>query len=165
MANRLQENDLIPAPVSAQTIPAPARKTIYPAPFAAVVEGRTKRKLGDHFGLTNFGVNLTELAPGAASALLHHHSMQDEFVYILQGTPTLVLGGQEFLLKAGDCMGFKAGAGMAHQLVNRSGEPVVYLEVGDRTAGDEVEYPDDDLKATLQADGAWAMTRKDGRPY
>ena len=152
-------------PVAAETIPPPDKKTIYPAPFASLVQGRTKRKLGDHFGLTNFGVNLTHLAPGAVSSLLHHHSKQDEFVYILQGTPTLMLDKQEYLLKPGDCMGFKAGTGVAHQLVNRSAEPAVYIEIGDRTEGDEVEYPQDDLKATQLANGAWALTHKDGRPY
>lgn len=152
-------------PIPAETILPPAKKTIYPPPFAALVEGRVKRKLGDYFGLSNFGINLTELAPGAVSALLHHHAKQEEFIYILQGTPTLVLGEEEHLLKPGDCMGFKAGTGIAHQLVNHADAVAVYLEIGDRTAGDEVDYPNDDLKATLQANGAWALTHKDGRPY
>ena len=152
-------------PVSAESIPPPNQKTIYPPPFASLVEGRVKRKLGDFFGLTNFGVNLTRLSPGSVSALLHHHSKQDEFIYILQGTPTLVLGEQEFVLNPGDCYGFKAGAGVANQLANRSAEPVVYIEIGDRTAGDEVEYPNDDLKATQLPNGAWALSHKDGRPY
>lgn len=152
-------------PVPAVGIPPPDKKTIYPAPFAGLVEGRTKRKLGEHFGLRNFGVNLTELAPGSISALLHHHSRQEEFVYILQGTPTLVLDEEEYLLKPGDCMGFKAGTGSAHQLINRAKEPAIYLEVGDRTAGDEVDYPKDDLKAVQLANGAGALTHKDGSPY
>ena len=150
-------------PVSAESIPLPDKKTIYPQPYASLVEGRTKRKLGDHFGLTNFGVNLTQLAPGAVSALLHHHSKQDEFIYILQGSPTLLLGEKEYLLNAGDCMGFKAGTGLAHQLANRSQTLAVYIEAGDRTVNDEVEYPNDDLKATQLANGAWALTHKDGR--
>lgn len=152
-------------PVSAESIPLPDKKTIYPSPFASVVEGREKRKLGEFFGLTLFGVNLTQLSPGANSALLHHHSKQEEFVYILQGAPTLVLGEQEFVLNAGDCYGFKAGTGVAHQLANRSAEPVVYIEMGDRSEGDEVEYPNDDLKATQSQNGAWILTHKDGRPY
>ncbi len=154
-----------PTPLPASSVPLPEQKTIYPSPFAAQVEGRAKRKLGDHFGLSNFGVNLTQLLPGAVSALLHHHLKQDEFIYILQGTPTLVLGTQEHVLNPGDCFGFKAGNGVAHQLVNRSTALVVYIEIGDRTAGDEVEYPNDDLKATQLANGAWALTHKDGRPY
>lgn len=153
------------APVSAESIPLPEKKTIYPQPYASLVEGRAKRKLGDYFGLTNFGINMTELAPGAISALLHHHSKQDEFIYVLEGTPTLVLGEKEYLLNPGDCMGFKAGAGIASQLVNRSLGRVVYMEVGDRSEGDEVEYPNDDLKATQLANGVWALTHKDGRPY
>lgn len=154
-----------PVPVAAESIPAPSNKTVYPQPFAAQVEGRIKRKLGDFFGLTNFGVNLTELAPGAVSALRHHHTRQDEFVYVLEGNPTLVLGDEEYVLGPGDCYGFKAGTGLASQLVNRSSAPTRFLEIGDRTPGDEVEYPDDDLKAVQQEDGSWKMMHKDGRPW
>jgi uncharacterized cupin superfamily protein len=153
------------SPISAQSVPATMGKTIYPAPYASQVTGRLKRKLGECFGLTQFGVNLTHLAPGAVSALAHSHSQQDEFIYILAGTLTLLLGEEEFSLSAGDCYGFKAGTGIAHQLVNRSPETATYLEMGDRTAGDEVEYPNDDLKAIQATDGAWILTHKDGRPY
>ena len=104
-------------------------------------------------------------APGAISALSHHHSKQDEFIYILEGTATLLQGDDEYQMSPGDCMGFKAGAGVASQLVNRSSEPMVYLEVGDRTVGDEVDYPGDDLKATQQMNGMWKFTHKDGRLY
>lgn len=150
-------------PVFGLDVPGVTR-TIYPQPFAEQVAGRHKRRLGDHFGLQNFGVNLTELAPGAASALPHHHTKQDEFIYVLAGTPTLVLDDQEHLLKPGDCCGFRAGSGVAHQLLNRSSAPVQYLEIGDRSAGDYAEYPRDDLKFT-EVDGAWILTHKDGRPY
>ncbi|NJO80382.1 MAG: cupin domain-containing protein [Cyanobacteria bacterium RM1_2_2] len=152
-------------PISAKSIPALMGKTIYPKPYASVVEGRLKRKLGEFFGLTNVGVNLTHLSPGSVSALAHSHSKQDEFIFVLEGTPTLVLGKEEFTLNPGDCYGFKAGTGIAHQLVNRSEENVIYLEIGDRTKGDEVEYPNDDLKATQSPNGAWTLTHKDGRPY
>jgi uncharacterized cupin superfamily protein len=140
-------------------------QTIYPAPYAALVQGRLKRKLGEYFGLTNFGVNLTDLLPGAVSALTHSHSKQDEFILVLTGALTLILGQEEFVLNPGDCYGFKAGTGIAHQLVNRSQESVTYLEIGDRTEGDEVEYPDDDLKATQLVNGIWMLTHKDDRPY
>jgi len=152
-------------PVQAETIPTPETKTVYPEPFAALVEGRIKRKLGNFFGLTNFGVNLTKLSPGAISALFHQHEKQDEFLYILEGTPTLFLGEEEFLLGPGDCIGFKAGSRVAHQLVNQSGEMVVYIEIGDRASGDEVEYPKDDIKVKLTPSGTWAFTHKDGTPY
>ena len=152
-------------PISAEAVPASKKKSVYPPPFAEQVAGRTKRKLGDFFALSNFGVNLTHLAPGAVSALLHHHSEQDEFIYVLEGTPTLLLDEQAFVMKPGDCYGFKAGSGVAHQLVNRSAQSVIYLEVGDRSAGDVAEYPDDDLKATLAEGGTWLITHKDGQPY
>lgn len=152
-------------PISARAVPALMGKTIYPEPYASLVEGRLKRKLGEFFGLTNFGVNLTHLAPGAMSALAHSHSKQDEFIFILEGTPILRLGEDEFTLNPGDCYGFKAGTGTAHHLVNRSNETVTYLEMGDRTVGDEVEYPHDDLKATQSSRGVWMITHKDGCPY
>ena len=114
--------------------------------------------------LKNFGVNLTKIHPGGESALLHRHSRQDEFIYILQGEPTLVTDKQEHKLSPGMCAGFPA-QGIAHQLVNRTDAAVVYLEIGDRTAGDEGSYPVDDLKAALGPDGKWQFTHKDGRPY
>ena len=125
--------------------------------------GRLKRPLGDLFGLANFGVNLTRLEPGAVSALRHAHSKQDEFVYILEGTPTLLVGTEARLLSPGDCAGFAAG-GAAHHLVNRAERDVVYLEVGDRTPGDSAIYPEDDLVATADPAGGWRYTRKDGTP-
>lgn len=135
----------------------------YPPRFAARMAGRTKRPLGDMFGLRNFGVNLTTLKPGAVSALQHRHSRQDEFVYVLEGEATLVAGKDEVVLQPGMCAGFKAG-GTSHHLENRSGRAVVYLEIGDRTEGDEVSYPADDLQA-VREDGAWRFRHKDGTPY
>ncbi len=152
-------------PLPATSVPVSDRKTMYPPPFATQVEGRIKRRVGDQFGLTNFGVNLTELAPGSVSALVHHHTQQDEFIYIVAGMPTLVLGDKEYLLGPGDCCGFKAGNGLGHQLANRSATKVLYLEVGDRTAGDYAVYPNDDLKFTQAAGGGWILTHKDGAPY
>lgn len=136
----------------------------YPEPFYSRMAGREKRPLGDLFGLKNFGVNLTRLAPGAESALLHRHSRQDEFVYIVEGEAVLVTDRGEAVLKPGMCAGFPA-TGLAHQLVNRSEADVVYLEIGDRTPGDEGSYPKDDIEAALGPDGQWIFTHKDGSPY
>ena len=152
-------------PIKANDVKATAGQTVYPDVFAQVVAGRTKRKLGDLFGLKNFGVNLTTLAPGAASALFHCHVAQDEFVFILEGSPTLVFGNNEHELSPGDCMGFKAGTGIGHQLVNRTNETVAYIEVGDRTPDEQVTYPRDDIAAHLGPDGSWVITHKDGMPY
>jgi uncharacterized cupin superfamily protein len=156
---------MIQRPVQAESVAVPAVKTIYPAPFSAQVQGRIKRRLGDHFALRNFGVNLTQLLPGAASALVHHHTKQDEFIYILEGSPTLVVGEEEFILNPGDCYGFPAATGLGHQLANRTSGRVAYLEIGDRTPGDLAEYPNDDLQFTKQPDGSTILTHKDGRPY
>jgi len=155
-----------PAPIAiVATDAAPRTKpSNYPEPFFSRMAGRQKRPLGDLFGLKNFGVNLTRLAPGAESALLHRHSKQDEFIYILEGEATLVTDRGEMLLRPGMCAGFPA-AGLAHQLVNRSERDVVYLEIGDRTPGDDVTYPGDDIQAALGTDGKWIFTHKDGRPY
>ncbi|HUN67653.1 MAG TPA: cupin domain-containing protein [Burkholderiales bacterium] len=142
-----------------------AKQTGYPPLMAARVAARLKRPLGDPFGLTNFGVNLTRLGPGAHSALRHAHAKQDEFVYVLEGEPTLVTDAGETPLKPGMCAGFKAGTGDAHHLQNRTQKEVVILEVGDRSAGDSVSYPDDDVVAVYGSDGKWRYTRKDGTPY
>ncbi len=140
-------------------------KSAYPENFVPRLGGRAKRRLGDPFGLTIFGVNLTTLPPGSMSALRHAHTRQDEFIYILEGTPTLVTDAGETTLKPGMCAGFKAGSGDAHHLVNRSKSDVVYLEIGDRTLGDEASYPDDDIVAVKTPDGTRRFTHKDGTPY
>jgi uncharacterized cupin superfamily protein len=151
--------------VVAAEAPPRRKASNYPEPFASRMAGREKRALGDLFGLTNFGVNLTRLLPGAVSALRHAHSRQDEFIYILEGNPTLVTDAGETALAPGMCAGFKAGSSDAHHLVNHTHDDVVYLEVGDRTSGDEGSYPDDDLQAAVGPDGKWVFTHKDGTPY
>jgi uncharacterized cupin superfamily protein len=136
----------------------------YPEPFASRMSGRIKRPLGDLFGLTNFGVNLTTLPPGVVSALHHRHSRQDEFIYVIEGEPTLHTDQGTIQLKPGMCAGFPAG-GTAHHLVNATTQDVVILEVGDRSAGDEVHYPEDDLQAVMGSSGKWRFTHKNGVPY
>lgn len=153
-----------PIAITATGAPARAKPSVYPEPFASRMAGREKHPLGDLFGLTNFGVNLTRLAPQAVSTLRHAHTRQDEFIYILQGRPTLHTDDGHTPLAPGMCAGFKAGTGNAHRLVNETTEDVVYLEVGDRTPGDEAVYPDDDLKAAF-VEGKWTFAHKDGTPY
>jgi uncharacterized cupin superfamily protein len=153
-----------PIAVTAADVPARSRPSAYPEPFASRMAGREKRPLGDLFGLANFGVNLTRLAPNAVSALRHAHTRQDEFIYVLRGNPTLHTDAGRMRLAPGMCAGFKAGTGNAHHLINETTEDVVYLEVGDRTPGDAGSYPDDDLEASL-VDGKWKFVHKDGTPY
>ena len=109
-------------------------------------------------------MNLTRLAPNAVSALRHAHTRQDEFIYILEGNPTLHTDEGRTRLSPGMCAGFKAGTGNGHRLINETTTEVVYLEVGDRTPGDEASYPDDDLKALL-VEGRWTFAHRDGKPY
>jgi uncharacterized cupin superfamily protein len=142
----------------------PSRGSNYPEPFRGRVAKRAKRRLGDALGLKNFGVNLTTLPPGAQSALRHWHALQDEFVYVVSGELVLITDAGEQILKAGMAAGFPAGRPDAHYLVNRSPTDATYLEVGDRTSGDAVTYPEDDIEARLK-DGRWSFTRKDGTPY
>lgn len=153
-----------PVAVKAEDAPARTRPSNYPEPFASRMAGRTKHPLGALFGLENFGVNLTRLAPGAVSALRHAHSRQDEFVYILEGRPTLYTDQGPTTLAPGMCAGFRAGSGDAHHLINETNEDVAYLEIGDRTPGDSASYPDDDIQASL-VDGQWRFLHKDGTPY
>lgn len=150
--------------VTATDVAPRSAPSIYPEPFASRMVGREKRQLGDFFGLTNFGVNLTRLAPNAVSALRHAHSRQDEFIYILKGHPTLDTDEGRTRLSPGMCAGFRAGGGNANHLINDTTEEVLYLEIGDRTPGDEAIYPDDDLQASL-VDGNWRFFHKDGTPY
>ncbi|MEM9165288.1 MAG: cupin domain-containing protein [Cyanobacteria bacterium P01_F01_bin.4] len=138
--------------------------TNYPDPFKAAVAGRSRQRLGEAAGLKNFGINLTTLAPGAQSALRHWHMEQDEFIYIVQGELALVTDQGEQRMTPGMMAGFPAGEANGHHLINRSEQPAVYLEMGDRTPGDRVDYPDVDLMAQWTETG-WVMTHKDGEPY
>lgn len=151
--------------IEAANAPPRTKPSNYPEPFFSRMGRRLKRPLGDLFGLSNFGVNLTTLSPGGESALRHSHSRQDEFIYVLEGTPTLVTNVGETILRPGMCAGFKAGSGDAHHLINRTNRDVVYLEVGDRTAGDTGNYPDDDIQAVLDDSGKWVFSHKDGKLY
>ena len=153
-----------PVALLAADVPPRAKLSNYPEPFFSRMKGRDKRPLGDLFGLMNFGVNLTRLKPGGSSSIRHAHTKQDEFLYILEGRPTLITDAGRTALEAGMCAGFRAGTGDAHQLVNETDEEVVYLEIGDRTDGDAVTYPDDDL-AVVTIDGRRVMAHKDGTPY
>lgn len=136
----------------------------WPAPLAARIGERAKRRLGEPFGLSQFGVNEVTLAPGARSALRHWHTLEDEFVLILEGTATLESDAGEQSLQAGMCVGFKAGVADGHCLVNRSELPVRFLEIGTRSAGDCAYYPDDDVMLVPTPSGVRAH-HKDGSPY
>jgi uncharacterized cupin superfamily protein len=135
--------------------------TIYPAEYAAFTEGRIKTVLGIEAGLTQFGVNLTRLKPGAASALRHWHETEDEFVYIVEGEATLCEDDGETVLRAGDCAGFKAGVRNGHCLINKSQSDVVYLEIGTRAATDTFHYSDVDMMGDKSESGVRFM-RKNG---
>jgi Uncharacterized conserved protein, contains double-stranded beta-helix domain len=135
----------------------------YPKEFAPVISGREKQKIGDAAGLTQFGVNITRIKPGSASALRHWHEQEDEFIYLLEGELILQEEAGETVLKGGDAAGFKAGSGVAHCLVNRSGHDAVYLEIGTRADSERVHYPDVDFMMERDSTGR-RYFRKSGEP-
>jgi uncharacterized cupin superfamily protein len=138
--------------------------TGYPEPLSAMVKGRERKALGDAGGLTQFGVNLTRLKPGAASAHRHWHELEDELVYILEGELVLVEDGGETVLGPGDAATFKAGVANGHHLVNRSERDAVVLEIGTRSSHEHCYYPDVDLVFVSDESGDRYM-RKSGEPY
>ncbi|MBT9314958.1 cupin domain-containing protein [Leptothoe spongobia] len=150
--------------IDLSTVPV-SQGTGYPAPFRTKVAGRSRQRVGNAAGLTNFGVNLTTLAPNAQSALRHWHSHQDEFIYVVSGELVLVTDVGETLLKPGMMAGFPARVADGHHLINRSNEISIYLEIGDRTPGDRAEYPDDDLLALPKAEGGYYFTQRNGQAY
>ncbi len=138
--------------------------TFYPAEFQAECAGRHKQALGDVVGLTQFGVNITHIAPGSASSLRHYHEREDEFIYMLAGELVLIENDGEVVLKAGDAAGFKANSGNAHRLVNRSERDAVYFEVGTRSVDERVHYADVDLMLERNA-ASRRYLHKNGAPY
>lgn len=137
----------------------------YPEPFRARVLPREKRALGDAFGLTTIGVNLTTLFPGVESSMRHWHDREDELIYVLEGEVVLRTDAGDEILGPGMVAGFRAGDTDAHQLVNRSQQPAVYLEISNRDAADRVGYADVDMACAQDASGRYVFTHRDGTPY
>lgn len=134
----------------------------YPPPFDAPCAPRVRRKLGDAGGLQDFGVNHTTLPPGGWSSQRHWHTLEDEFVILLEGELTLIEDGGETILRAGDCAAFPRNVSNGHHLVNRSSAPAVFLEIGSRRIDDLTTYPDIDMKVSNTDD---RYVHKDGTPY
>jgi len=135
--------------------------TGYPPPYDQHSRLRFNRRLGEHAGLTKYGVVLTRIQPGGQSSHRHAHSAQDEFIWVLEGETVLHTNAGEQVLGKGMCAGFPAGCGDAHHFLNRSNKDVLLLVVGDKTAGDEVSYPDVDMHL-VKGEGFF---HKDGRKY
>ena len=138
--------------------------SIYPAPFKAMAEARARQALGDAAGLTQFGVNLTRLPPGAATAQRHWHEAEDELVFVVSGELILIEEGGETLLRSGEAAAFKAGQADGHHLVNRSAEDAVVLEVGSRASEERAHYPDVDLVYEKRG-GKIRFTNRAGEAY
>jgi uncharacterized cupin superfamily protein len=136
--------------------------TGYPATFNEACSGRTRKRLGNAGGITDFGFNLMTLPPGQWSSQRHWHSHEDELVFVLEGELTLVEDSGEATLRAGDCAAFPKGTGNGHHLQNRAAVTAVYLEMGSRHPEDLTTCSDIDLQ-THNRDGAFV--HKDGTPY
>ncbi|MCC6551863.1 MAG: cupin domain-containing protein [Polyangiaceae bacterium] len=149
--------------VPATELPA-IRGSLYPKIFADRMGDREKRRLGEAFGLTQYGVNLVTLGPGGQSALRHWHTREDELIYVLSGELVLITGAGEQVVRAGAVVGFPGGDRDAHHFVNRSAEPAQYLEIGSRIEEDVAHYPDDDLMWVKEG-GQWLPAHKDGTRY
>ena len=146
------------------TVLATSRSGYPSEELRAPLAGRSRRALGDALGLVTFGVNLTELAPGAWSSQRHWHTRQDEFIYVLEGEVTLITNAGEQVLTSGMCAGFPAGVADGHHLVNRGAAPAHFLEVGDRLPGDAGHYSEIDL-AARSGRTPYVFTRRDGSAY
>jgi uncharacterized cupin superfamily protein len=138
----------------------------YPREFWGMVIGSERRRLGDAAGLKNFGVNLVRLPPGCASSQRHWHTRQDELIYVLSGELVLVTDAGEQVLGPGTAAGFPAGKPDGHHVINRSQRDAIFLEIGDRSPGDEGEYPDIDMKwKNVDGGQRYVYIHKDGTPY
>jgi uncharacterized cupin superfamily protein len=140
----------------------PERKgSSYPAPFDKEVATRIRQRLGEAGGLTQFGVNLLQLPPGAWSSQRHWHASEDEFVFVISGEIVLITDRGEEVLRAGDCAAFPKNVPDGHHLINKSATPAHCLEIGTRMADEHVVYSDIDM----EVDSKRGFTHKDGSPY
>lgn len=152
-------------PIIHDPMRVPARcGTIYPKPLDQGFDGRLKRALTERLGLSQFGVNLTTLEPGAQSSHRHWHENEDEFIYMLEGELVLVLMDGEHAIRPSMAVGFPAGDRNGHHLINRSPHKATYLEIGTRSPDENATYPDVDLRAEKR-DGKFRFFHKDGTPY
>jgi uncharacterized cupin superfamily protein len=152
-------------PISLEVSDCPERRgSRYPAPFNEPCLARSNRNLGDPFGLKDFGVHVLTLEPGVWSSQRHWHTHEDELVYVLEGTPTLVTDEGETQLAPGCVAGFAAGTGNGHHLVNKSAAPAKLIVVGSRKSDDDVYYSDIDMQIAHRGDGG-VFSRKSGQPY
>lgn len=148
--------DLTQAPVKSGSI--------YPAPYGAMMAGRTSRRLGDAGGLTQFGVNLVTLQAGAISSLRHWHLNEDEFVMITAGSCTMITDAGPQVMQVGDCAAFAAGRANGHHFQNHTDLAATFLVVGSKAPREVATYSDVDLMVTMEG-GTATFTHKDGTKY
>lgn len=138
--------------------------SIYPEPYASMVKGRSSLRLGDAGGLTQFGVNLVSLDPGAMSSLRHWHMAEDEFVMVTEGECIMVQDEGETVMRPGDCAAFPAGSTNGHHFLNRSDRVAKFLVIGSKARREVATYSDVDLMVEIEA-GKARFTYKDGTDW
>ena len=138
--------------------------SIYPEPYASMMQGRSSLRLGDAGGLTQFGANLVSLEPGALSSLRHWHQHEDEFVMVTEGECVLVEDGGETVMRAGDCAAFPANTPNGHHFINRSDRVARFLVVGTKAPREKATYSDVDLRVEMEA-GRARFTYRDGSDW
>ena len=138
--------------------------SIYPAPYAEMMAGRSSLRLGEAGGLTQFGVNLVMLEPGALSSLRHWHLYEDEFVMVTEGECTLVEDDGPVVMRAGDCAAFPAGASDGHHFRNHTDRVAKFLVIGTKATREVATYSDVDLKVEVEG-GKAVFTYKDGTAW
>lgn len=144
---------------------APVRTgSIYPEPYASMMKGRSSRRLGAAGGLTQFGVNLVTLEPGAVASLRHAHEREDEFAWVLEGELVLVEDTGETVMRPGDCAAWPCGTGLHHRFENRSAAPARFLVVGTASPDERVTYAEHDF-VILREGGETRFTHRDGSPW
>ena len=151
-------------PVIDQANLTPRTGSIYPSPYAEMMQGRSSLRLGDAGGLTQFGVNLVILQPGALSSLRHWHLNEDEFVMVTEGECVLVQDGGETPMRMGDCAAFPAGSTDGHQFINRTAAVAKFLVIGTKAKAEVATYSDVDLRVEM-AGGTARFTYKDGNDF
>lgn len=138
--------------------------SIYPEPYAGQMKGRSSQRLGELAGLTQFGVNIVTLEPGAVASLRHWHLREDEFAMVLEGDLILVEDEGETPMAPGDCAAWKAGVANGHRFVNRSDRPARFLIVGTKAPEEVATYSDVDMQIHI-AGGKARFTYRDGSDW
>ena len=125
---------------------------------------------GKHFGLKRIGIHHELLSPGRRTSYPHAEADEEEFVYVIAGTPDVWIDGELFALKPGDGVGFPNGTGISHTFINNTSSDVRLLVVGEKISGSKVYYPKNPERRQEIGDKWWdpnparPLGKHDGKP-